>query len=52
MATLFPGNDAKMLNSKKGIFNLYLPYINYQSKDDLLSQECTQSEAVTCQEQC
>ena len=28
MATLFPGNDAKMLSSKKCIFHLYLPYIN------------------------
>ena len=30
--------EPKMSNSKKGIFHLYLPYINYQSRYDLLSQ--------------
>jgi len=38
MATLFPSSGAKMSSSKKGIFHLYLPYLNYQSRNDLLSQ--------------
>jgi len=36
-----------LLSDKRCIFNPYLSYINYQSRYDFLSQECTQSEAVT-----
>jgi len=36
-----PGNDAKILSDKKVSFSPYLPYINYQSRHDFLSQECT-----------
>ena len=35
-----------LLRYKRYIFNTYLSYINYQSKNDFLFQECTLSEAA------
>ena len=46
MAYTLPGNDAKMLRYKRCIFNAYLSYINYQSENDFLFQECTLFEAA------